>query len=228
MEQPNNPTTIHQLIIFKPIQELDSVFTYVESHTTKYFARQHPQDGKTKRVHTHIMLYEPSVSKNSFVKELNKLGITGSKMFSYLTVVYDTKAPYDEIILGGYITKGKIDNIKQKGYTDWDIGLFVESYKARKNSIKEFAVIEPKDSKPLNVESQFEILLCQAKDFFKGRVPELIHVRSWTLKAMTSKSGLLPQPGSYKRIACSIYLIIKRNAIDNETIAIEEILDWNY
>lgn len=224
--------TVHQLIIFSPIALLQLVLNYCSSHCESWYARQHPADGKTKRIHTHIMLKNPTVSKNSYIKELNKLGFHGSEAFSYLTVTQEERLPYKEEFLGPYISKGKQKDEKYPqlyhNYTEEDILTYIELYKERRKARDEEKVTID-DVEVNRTEKYFLDILKKTKDHFKNtQMFELYTVRKFVIKLMTSKTGLLPNPAQYKRFAASIYVVMKKDTNNAEITALDEVLEWHY
>lgn len=65
--------------IFMPYQDLSGVMSIWAEKCDTFALVQHPADGKTKRVHCHILLGNPHVEKDSLQKVMKRRGINPGK-----------------------------------------------------------------------------------------------------------------------------------------------------
>lgn len=233
--QPNN-LVVHQLVVKLPTEKLVWLNEYLTEHTERWLSRQHPADEEVETTHTHYMIVNPKVHKNSTTKHLNKNGVQTSKMFGYLTVTEKTKKPYKEEKLGCYIMKGKQIGepdmpIYSHNYDERTIKEYIADWRdyGKVTPIEKDLKLEEGHENLPKLELQFANMLLLAEVHFKNTQITLSDVRKWTFKQMLSKQGLPPQSSTYKRFVCGIYYKLKPYGHEGCSASpMEEILEFAY
>jgi len=227
VDTTNQPPTsrIWQLVVHRPIKELEELNVYLKGHCSKYIAKQHDADEEISRTHVHYSLKDINISKQALTKFLNKLEITGSDNFGILTVHSKTKTPYKENLLDEYVMKGSIDNAVWHGVETEYLQTAVNNWVDYKN--QPFVQHKRPDKENL---SEWESIKKEALAELTEESIGLDQVRKWLMRRHWKKEGRLPHVTSYKRNACSVYLMLieKLEPRRCTSTALDEIMEWNY
>lgn len=146
VDQPTNQPTpvVWQLVAFRPIAELDQLFSYLNINCKRYVAQQHSADEQINRTHCHISIVDFKYTKVSLAKHCNKIGLEGSSDYGILTVDPDNKKPYSEEGLSVYVIKGLDAPATQySGYT-YDV---IETFRNKWVNHKEIGISGQTSSK---------------------------------------------------------------------------------
>jgi len=239
-QQPptNSDTTIWQLVIHREISQLDFLWPYLKTYTQAYLANQHDADEEINRTHTHVMIRDISISKQSLSKFINKNDIRGSDNFGILTVYKASgkpAVPYEEDKLGPYVIKGNLELVQYYVYEEYRIIHWAEQWINHKSKVQFVLQELDEESQPerKQVASQWERHKMLALKELTSIEITLEQVRKWYMRLSWKESGRLPQATAYKRNACSIYYMLIENITKNSNnrhldSALEEIMMWNY
>lgn len=101
-------------IIFKPFQDISGITSFWSETCEMFAVAQHPAEGKTKRIHCHILIINPSKKRNAYNEDLHKFfpGINGKSDFRLCIKTQDTKEPIRLKPGLRYILKGDISRLR--------------------------------------------------------------------------------------------------------------------
>jgi len=227
MDSTNQPTLTNpgiqvlQLIVHRPMADLQWLCEYLTLKCVRYVAREHDPDEGCNRVHCHFAI-EYKHTKQALTKFLNSKDIAGSDNFGILSVCKETKIPYDFKILSTYIIKGILnDTVKYHGATRE----FIEECALNRGFNKEGS----QPGKKTKYDEWEEI----KKDGFKkfnSHYYTFDEVRKFVMYWYWKRDGKLPHPPSYKRHAGSLYFALTERDEPNRSssIAMDEIMEKFY
>lgn len=128
--------------------------TYLAENCARMLCGQHDEDDEIATTHCHVMLVSPTITSQAIEKARKKYGLVGQGN-SLLKVTQKTREPYDEDILGSYITKGRIENIQSySGYEHHDLVRFCKTWVPR----EKFAEAKKKECELKKDKSHWDLI----------------------------------------------------------------------
>lgn len=119
------------VIVFKPFTDLSGIISIWETKCDEMLVVQHPAEGKTKRVHCHILMVRPKVKTDQLQKPLRNMGLSGNGDFSFHTKVARGEfkgQPLKRDETAKYMIKGKNAVNFQKNFSQEEVETFRQAW----------------------------------------------------------------------------------------------------
>lgn len=190
-----------QVRITRTYQDVSGVLMSWLDKCEQILAVEHPADGKTKRVHCHILLVEPSVNNDQLQKPLRKMNLKGNTDFMFSFVVTKGRykgEPYKRDETVKYFIKGRYEVKLNKGFQTEEL----EELKSSWKDSQESDVIPPKEGRE---DVEWNYLLHKYE--VSGQELTMIGIRRWIRSDCLSRRKPVPRAGDVNRWAFSIYAI---------------------
>lgn len=227
--QPTNQ--VWQLVVHRPMLELDFLVRYLEDNCTKFIGNQHDADEDVNRTHCHFMLVNLNVSDESLRKCLKKNGIFGSDNYGLLKKCFKKKTDYNEELLAVYVLKGATE-CTQRGYDHEQLTTFANAWVDHDEPVNTTTNIRSARERARKSESLWEEILEEFKKDFKApsmAVADdvLVYVRKWVMRWFFRKTGRLPHASVYKQYSGSLFFYYNSSDITRtEDACLDALISW--
>lgn len=214
---------IYHACIFVPYAELQPVVNVWEKKCFSMLVVEHPADGKTKRIHCHILI-ETESGENWFRDEAKKIMSEFIKRGNYWIATRVQKGEHAGKMLDKHATivyqlKGKYTPNFVKNITDQELEesrqAWVESDKADKTGdnteriivdiVKQFKIVN--EPKYWRHEDEIEFGQCK---YNLSLLWDVVRSTTWTY--LWKSKRIAPHAAYYKIIACSVFMRICEDA----------------
>lgn len=201
-----------------PYADLSGVIAKYAEICEKIIVYEHERDDKVKKTHIHLLIIGCSKKDEALrrlaQKTLTDIRMTGNEFWKWsVKEDHKTQLANDPLSFITYMAKGKL------------APKFVNNISPAEVEQRRVLWVDHKvPAAPVKYDEYEEL----KKDLMKHHCYEnmtLDQVRSWTIHWYWKRDGKMPHISSYKRNACSLYMIAHKH---NEISAIEEIKNLWY